>query len=98
MQAALVENGVSLHESTCRDHVQKALNNGCVGIEPQCNGGEALTTSIEKNIAETVKALREQKYPVFPDDITTWAAEAIEGTPYASFFPGGMPTRGWYHG
>jgi hypothetical protein len=27
MQAALMEQGVSLHESTCRDHVQKALNN-----------------------------------------------------------------------
>jgi hypothetical protein len=67
--------------------VQKALDNGCVGIEPQRKGGQALPTSIQKNIAETIKAFREQKYPVFPNDILTWAAEAIEGTPYASFFP-----------
>jgi hypothetical protein len=75
--------------------VQKALNNGCVGIESQRNEGQALPTSIENNIAETTKALREQKYPVVLDDVITWAAEAIEGTPYASFFLGGMPPRGW---
>jgi hypothetical protein len=53
-----------------------------------------LPSNIEKNIAEMVKHLREQKYPVFPDDVLKWAAEAIEGTDYAAFFPSGMPTRG----
>ena len=94
MQAALMEHGVSLHESTCCEHVKKAVENGCVGLEPQCNGGQALPSSIEKKIAEMVKHLREQKYPVFPDDVMTWAAEAIEETFYASYFPDGMPTRG----
>jgi len=35
MQAALLENGVTLHASTCREHVKKSLDNGCVGIDPQ---------------------------------------------------------------
>jgi hypothetical protein len=34
-QATLKENGVSLNESTCREHVKKAFDNGCVGLEPQ---------------------------------------------------------------
>jgi hypothetical protein len=87
MQAALMEHGISLHESTCRERVKKALNNGCVGIDSQWNRGQALPSSIENNIAETAKHLREQKYPLFPDDVTKWAAEAIEGTFYASLFP-----------
>jgi hypothetical protein len=44
------------------------------------------------------KHLREQRYPVFPDDVLIWASEAIEGTVYASYFPYGKPTRGWYNG
>jgi hypothetical protein len=73
MQATLNDNGVILHESTCREHVKKALDNGCVGIDPQLSGGQALPSAIEKNIAKMVKLLREQHYPVFPDDVLKWA-------------------------
>ena len=44
-----------------------------------------------------VKHLREKKFPVFPDDVLMWAADAIEGTVSATYFPDGKPTRGWYN-
>ena len=59
MQTALIERDVSQHESTCREHAKKALENGCVGLEPQRDGGQALPSIIEKKIAEMVKQLRE---------------------------------------
>jgi hypothetical protein len=37
MQAALMKDGVTLYEITCREHVKKAFDNGCVGLEPQRN-------------------------------------------------------------
>ena len=42
---------------------------------------------MEKQIADMVKHLREQHYPVFSEDVIQWAEEAIEGTEYAKFFP-----------
>ncbi len=51
MAAALMENGVSFHPSTCREHVKRALANGCIGLDPQRNGGQALPSVIEKDIA-----------------------------------------------
>ena len=45
-----------------------------------------------------VKHMREQFYPVFQEDVIKWAAEAIAGTGYESYFPNGKPTRGWYRG
>jgi hypothetical protein len=98
MQTALLVNGVTLHASTCREHVKKALDNGCVGIDPQRSGGQALPSAIEKQIADQVKYLREQHYPVFSEDVLKWAEEAIEGTVYAKYFPDGKPTRGWFSG
>ena len=32
MQAAVMESGVTFPESTCREHVKKAFDNGCVGL------------------------------------------------------------------
>ena len=98
MQAAPKEKGVLLHESTCRVQLIRALHNGCISLDPQRSGGQALPSAIEKDIAEVVKRMREQHYPVFPDDVLKWAAEAIEGTDAASYFPDGKPTKGWYHG
>ena len=69
MQAALMENGVSLHVSTCREQVKRALANNCVGVDPQRNGGQALPSTVEKDIANMVQHLREQKFPVFPEDV-----------------------------
>jgi hypothetical protein len=98
MQAALLENGVTLHASTCRDHMEKALGNGCVGIDPQRNGGQALPSTIEKQIAEPVKHLREQSFSVFREDVLKWAEEAIEGTDSAQYFKNGKPTWVWFYG
>ena len=98
MQCALMEHGVSLAASTCREQVMKALANGCVGLDPQRHGDQALPSRIEKEIAEMVNHMREHHYPVFPEDIMKWATEAIEGTDRASYFPGGRPSRGWYRG
>jgi hypothetical protein len=98
MQAALMENGISLHVSTCREQAKRALANNCVGVDPQRKGGQALPSAVEKEIADMVKHLREQKFPVFPEDVLKWAAEAIEGTGAASYFPDGKPTRGWHQG
>ncbi len=93
MQAALKEKGVSLHESTCRVQLKRALHNGCIGLDPKRTGGQALPSAIEKEVAEIVKRVREQHYPVFPDDVLKWAAEAIEGTDTASYFLDGKPTK-----
>ncbi len=98
MQAALKENGVSLHESTYREHVKKAFDNGCVGLEPQRSEGQALPTTIEKEIANMIKHLREQHFPVFTEDVLKWAEEAIEGTDCAQYFKNGKPNRGWFYG
>ena len=83
-QAALIEKCIFLHESTCHAIVKIAFDNGCVGQEPQRNGGQALPSKIDKDITKTVKLLMEMHFPVFPDDLMKWAAEAIKGTPYAS--------------
>jgi hypothetical protein len=98
MQAAVLENDVTLHASTCRYYVKKALDNGCVGIDPQRNGGQALPSTIEKQIADMVKYLRELSFLVFREDVLKWADEAIAGTDYAQYFQNGKPTRGWFYG
>jgi len=69
--------------------VTRALDNVSVGLDPQRNEDQALPPSaIEKDFTETVKHLRENHYPVFPDDVMKWTAEAIEGTNHASYFVG----------
>ena len=45
-----------------------------------------------------VKHLRERQFPVFPEEVIKWTADAIENTEYADYFPNGIPTRGWYQG
>ena len=85
---------VSIHKSVCRDQMTKALTNGCFGLELRRNGGQAVPSIIEKEIGLSVKQLREQNFPVFPDDVIMWAAEAIAGTDHASYFPECKPTRG----
>ncbi len=42
MQEAVMENSVSLHASTYRELVKRAMANGCIGLDPQRNGGQAL--------------------------------------------------------
>jgi hypothetical protein len=37
MQVTLMEHGVSIHEKTCREHVNKAIDNGYVGLDHQRN-------------------------------------------------------------
>ncbi len=96
MQAAMRVNGVDLSRSSCIRHINRALNNNCVGISPQKLGGVALPSSIEKNIGMMVKHLREKHFPVFPEEVIKWTADAIENTKYADYFPNGIPTRGWY--
>jgi hypothetical protein len=93
-----LENGVTLHASTRREHVKKILDTGCVGIDPQRSGGHALPSTIEKRIADMVKHLRVQYYPVFPEDVLKWAEEAIEGNVYAKYFPEVKPNREWFSG
>jgi hypothetical protein len=53
---------------------------------------------MEKQIVDMAKHLKEQHYPVFPEEDIKWAKEAIEGSGYAKFFPNGKPTRGWFYG
>ena len=57
-----------------------------------------MLSAIEKQIADLVKHLREQSFPVFREDVLKWAEEAIEGTDYAQYFKNGKPTRGWFYG
>jgi len=45
-----------------------------------------------------VKFIRERQFPVFPDQVMKWTADAIEGTVYASYFLNGVPNKGWYQG
>jgi len=86
MQEALMESGVSLHASTCREHVKRALANGCIGLDPQRNGCQALPSATEKDIAHKGMHLRERQFPVLPDDVMQWAAGAIEGSTHAAYF------------
>jgi hypothetical protein len=98
MQRDLWARSVDVCKSTCRIHVKKALGNNCVVVSPQKPGGLALPSYLEKKIANCVRALRQRKFHVFPEEVLRWAAEAIEGTEYAAYFKGGKPTTGWYKG
>ncbi len=73
MQAALMENGVTLHQSTCREQVQKAFDNICVGLESQRSGGQALPSTMEKQIADMVKH-EGATFPVFTEDVMKCSA------------------------
>jgi hypothetical protein len=79
-------------------HVLKVLSNECVGISPQKLGEQALPSHIEKRVANVVRALRERKMPVFPEEILKWAADAVERTDYAHYFIDCKPTAEWYRG
>ncbi len=57
-----------------------------------------MPSAIVKQIADLVKHLSENNFPVFREDILKWAEEAIEGTDYAQYFKNGKPTRGWFYG
>ncbi len=95
MKNALLAKGVDIHPTTCTMHIKASLNNNCVGISPQKTGGVALPSSIEKEIGKMVEVRRERDFPVFPEEVIKWAAVRIEGTQYADYFQGGIPTRGW---
>ncbi len=53
MQTALLEKDVTLHKITSREYVKKALDSGCVGIDPQRSGGQPLSSAIEKQTSPT---------------------------------------------
>ena len=98
MTQAVEARRVTVCLSTCKTQIKKALGNNGKGVSPQKPGGVALPSSIEKKIAKVVRDLRQRKFPVFPEEIMRWAGEMIDGTEYASYFPDGMPTVGWYRG
>ena len=98
MQAALRAQGVTLSHSACMIWAKKARDNGCTNLTPQKPGGVLVADSIEKMIANSVRAMREMKFPVFPEDVKAWCAKEIEGTQYAQNFPDGKPSDGWYRG
>jgi hypothetical protein len=96
MLVALEEQGVNINESTYRKQTTIAFKNNCVALSLQKTSGQALPSHIDRSIALTVKALRENKFLVFPDDVMKWAAEKIRGTIHETYFPDGISTRGWY--
>jgi len=98
MQATLSAVNVRLSRSSCIKMINQATKNGCVGVSPQKHRGVALPSVIEKNIRNMVTFLRERQFPVFPDKVMKWTADAIEGTVYASYFPNGVLTKSWYQG
>lgn len=57
-----------------------------------------MPATIEKEIANMVKHLREHHFPMFTEDVLKWTEEAIEETEYAKFFPDGKPSKGWIYG
>ena len=54
MQATLSKHGVFLHANKFREHVKNSFDNGCLGLEPLRNRGQAVPSSIEKNIINMV--------------------------------------------
>ncbi len=98
IQSALMESGASLHESACHEHVKNALDNGYIGIVLQRSGGQALPSTIEKDVADTANRLSGKHSLVFRNDVMKLAIVGIEETVHASYFPDGKLTRGWYNG
>jgi hypothetical protein len=97
----MIDNGVSLSDRACNKFIVSAIANNYIGISPQKPGGQALPSSIENSIANTVTRLRENNFLVFPKEVIELAAIEIKGTAYESYSPpplDGRPTRGWYQG
>jgi hypothetical protein len=88
MQAALTEHGVSLGLHSFRDYVKKASDNGCVGLEPQRNGGQALPSNSEKNIADSVKHFREKKVSCVPRRRFNVGSRSNRGDSFRVILPG----------
>jgi hypothetical protein len=81
MYATLETNeGVLIADRHCRNLIKSAIANGYNGISPQKPGGQALPSSVEKSIALIVKGLRERHFPVFSEEVLSWAAIEIKGT------------------
>ncbi len=75
MSAALFnDEDISISRSRCIIHIKSAIANDYNGVSPQKPSGQALSSFIEKSIANIAKRLREQKFPVFPKDVMAWAA------------------------
>ena len=99
MEEELEKIGVTLSNRQCIRKIKEAIENNGVGVSPKKSGGQVLPSSIEKSIANTVRALRERHFPVFPEEVIRWAAYEVEGTPLAELFPpDGKPSKGWYRG
>jgi len=98
MRQSLAKQGVFVSKTTCKTHVLKALANECFGISPQKPDGQALPTYSVKRIVDVVRALRERKMLVFPEEVQKWTTDAIEGTDYAHYFVDDKPTAWWYRG
>ena len=78
------DEGVFISDRHCRTLINSAIRNGFNDISPQKLGGQALLSSVEKSIALVVKGLREQHFPVFSEEVMSWAAIEIKDTVYES--------------
>jgi hypothetical protein len=65
----MIDNGVSLSDRACNKSIVSAIANNYIGKSIQKPEGQALPSSIEKSIANTVKRIRENKCHVFLDEV-----------------------------
>ena len=96
---ALAEEGMTLKKTACMNYIKQALEaGGGKPPTPQKPGGVYVPFKYEQRLAEVVKVLRDKKFPVFPDLVCHWCTQMVAGTEYASYFPEGKATIGWYRG
>ena len=99
MMTALAEEGITLKKTACMNYIKQAVEaGGGKPPTPQKPGGVYVPFKYEQRLAEVVKVLRDKKFPVFPDLVCHWCTQMVAGTEYASYFPEGKATIGWYRG
>lgn len=93
-----IVDGVNVHPRTCKRRESQLHIIGVVKGPERVGGTSLPYFDLELRVAYMIRKLRLINFPVFPNYVMFWASELIVGTPYATSFPNGQTTRGWYYG
>jgi hypothetical protein len=88
---------MSLSLSWCRKSMKDALDTGKI-VSTQKPCGVYIPSNLEVRIVLVIKRVRQQKLPVFPDDVMSWATHLIRDTQHEHNFVNGQASEGWYRG
>jgi hypothetical protein len=88
---------MSFSLSWCRKSMKHALDAGKI-VSPQKPCGVYIPSNLEVRIVSLIKRVRQQKLPMFLDDVMSWATHMITDTEHEHNFVNGQASEGWYRG